>query len=65
MNEWQLIDEIGKKATSLSFCCETALKLKLNLNPHLVQDGLLELKDMVNKLKSKLIENSRGGVKAK
>jgi hypothetical protein len=48
-NEWQLLDEIGRKLTAAVVGSYT----------HTEEVFLLEIKDLVNQLKSLLIKNSR------
>ena len=47
----QMLDELGKKLTSLIRTAEVGQKLGLKVAPGVIIDDLLECKNLVNKLK--------------
>lgn len=58
MNKWTLLDEIGSKLTRVIRSYEKLGRYR-RVEPIDVVDDLVEIKDLVNKLKSELINRSK------
>ena len=58
-SDFDLIDELGRKLTTVLQTVEIASKIGIKIGPNAIATNLLEAKDLVNKLKSRMIEERR------
>lgn len=58
-SDWDLLNEIGHRLTQALTTLEMASRMRLNISPDPIASHLLEIKNLVNKLKSHMIEERR------